>query len=171
MSEEYCVDANLFIAAWNESYPRPVFPSLWKVLARHRDDIVLIKPIYDEIDPFSQSDKNKSLDEKRKQYPLRMWLEGNNFLETPIDGSVERESLRLEKEYETDPDNKKGASQNDIRLIAYAGLKNKTVVTLEAEQPNKPGKKSNYKIPLICSEERVRYINFVRMLEKLRITV
>ncbi len=170
MSDEYCLDANVFITAWNECYQQSIFPSLWRALAEHHEDIILIKPIYDQIDPFSQSDGNKSLDEKRTKYPLRVWLMENNFNETPIDESVERKSLLLEKEYETN-DEPKGADQKDIKLIAYAKLMNKTVVTFENEQTSRPRKKSNYKIPLICSEQQVECIKFVEMLKRLDIRI
>ena len=63
----------------------------------------------------------------------------------------------------------RGANQTDIKLISFAKLMNKKVVTLESPQPEKPQKKSRYKIPLICKEERVDCINFVEMLEQLQI--
>lgn len=59
--------------------------------------------------------------------------------------------------------------RNDITLIAYAMVTGKTVVTFEGEQPQKPGKKCNYKIPLICHEQSVECINFVAMLDRLGI--
>ena len=67
--------------------------------------------------------------------------------------------------------NPKGANQNDITLIAYAKVKEKTVVTFEEEQPQKPGKKKNYKIPLICNEQGVECIKFVTMLDRLGIRI
>jgi len=54
-------------------------------------------------------------------------------------------------------------------LIAYAKITNSTVVTLEKKQPNKPVPKCNYKIPLICEEQEVKCINFINMLEELKI--
>lgn len=48
---------------------------------------------------------------------------------------------------------------------------NKTVVTFEREQTQKPAKKSNYKIPLICRDQEVCCINFVKMLQNLKIKV
>jgi len=40
-----------------------------------------------------------------------------------------------------------------------------------AEQRQPPAKKSNYKIPLICTEENVDCINFISMLENLEIRI
>ena len=67
--------------------------------------------------------------------------------------------------------NGKGANEADISLIAFALLKDQTVVTLEAQQNQKPNKRSNYKIPLICQEENVECIDFVELLARLKIVV
>lgn len=72
MSANYCIDASTFIAAWNVSHPIDVFPSLWSQLANRRDDMVLIKPIFDEIDPM----KDRS---KTDKYSLRMWMINKQF--------------------------------------------------------------------------------------------
>ena len=49
MSGQYCVDANIFLAAWYKSYPRHIFSSLWQQISECRNDIILIKSIFDEI--------------------------------------------------------------------------------------------------------------------------
>lgn len=155
-SADYCSDASAIIAAWETGYPKDVFPSLWPQLAKHRTDIVLIKPIYDQIDP------TKSL--------LRMWMVDNGFESTPIDGGVEELSLRLEKEYQV-REKSGGADGKDIKLIAYAKINNKIVVTEEGKQPEKPKEKWNYKIPLICDEKEVECINFIEMIRRLGIRI
>ncbi len=166
----YCVDANIFIASWNSHYPIRIMPSLWEKIANHRDSIILIKPIFDEIDPVSPTDKKLPQTEKDNKYPLRMWLEGNNFDGTAIDDETKRTSLELGKIYQTD-EISKGASQNDVTLIAYAKIKNEAVVTFEAKQKQVPDRKSNYKIPLICEENDVECINFIEMLGNLGIKI
>ncbi len=95
---------------------------------------------------------------------------GLGVIETAIDDSVNQKALELMNKYETD-EHSKGASDTDITLIAYAWLHSHTVVTLEAEQNQKPMKKSKYKIPLICQEEAVECINFVELLTRCKITV
>jgi len=170
MNGRFCVDTNVFITAWDISYPKDTFPSLWNEIAKHKKDITLIKPIYDEINPMSESDKNKTDAEKTEKYPLRMWLQKRDFTETPIDEKVERLSLELEKKYETDT-NSRGADQNDIKLIAYAKIENKPVVTLEASQVTPPKNKSNYKIPLICLEQGIECLNFVQMIRRLEVKI
>jgi len=170
MSGQYCLDANIFISAWNSGYTMRVFSSLWKQLAQCRNDLVLIKPVFDEIDPVSSADNKMPPTKKREKYPLRIWMIENHFEATEITDEINAVSLDLEKEYETN-NNPKGANQNDITLIAYAKVKEKTVVTFEEEQPQKPGKKKNYKIPLICNEQGVECIKFVTMLDRLGIRI
>lgn len=97
-------------------------------------------------------------------------MEETRFAVPDISDEVNAVSLDLEREYETDNDSK-GAGQIDITLIAYAKLTGKTVVTLEAEQNQKPGKKFNYKIPLICKEQGVDCITFIDMLDQLDIRI
>ena len=170
MSADYCIDASAFIAAWNESHPIDVFPGLWPQLADYQTNMVLIKPIFDEIDPISSSDKKMAKKEKADKYPLRTWMLDNQFAETPIDKSVESRSLEWGKGYQIKKD-AKGVSENDLKLIAYAKLNDKTVVTEEEKQTNKPQKKYKYKIPLVCDEQEVECINFVEMLRRLSIKV
>ncbi|MFC1849110.1 DUF4411 family protein [candidate division CSSED10-310 bacterium] len=170
MSGRHCIDANVFITAWYINYPPHILSSLWKRIAECRNDIEIIKPVFDEIEPISSSDLKLSTDEKRAKYPLRIWLEEANFPVPRIDNEVNRLSLVLEREYEISNESK-GAGQVDITLIAYAKVMKKTVVTLESQQPQKPGKKSNYKIPLICREQHVDCISFVTMLAQLGIRI
>ncbi|WP_424946040.1 DUF4411 family protein [Candidatus Spongiihabitans sp.] len=170
MNGKYCVDANVFITPWCTSYPINTFPTLWKQIAQHRNDIILIKPIYDEIEPISSIDNKLSQPEKKDKYPLRTWLTKNNFPEYPINDNINLLSLSMEQEYQID-DKSNGADQNDMLLIAYAKIMDQIVVTFEAYQKPKPNKKSNYKIPLICEEKKVNCISFIDMINALGIKV
>ena len=108
--------------------------------------------------------------EKTDKYPLRMWMIDNQFVAIFVNEFIESRALELEREYQV-KSNSKGVSENDLKLIAYAKLYNKTVVTEEGKQPEKPKKKCDYKIPLVCDEQGVKYINFVEMLRRLSIKV
>ena len=163
MSGQYCLDANVFITCWNKTYPFNIFPSLWEQIAQHQSDIILIKPIYDQI--IVKKDQIIV-----KKDPLTTWLRENHFFSTPIDDEIEELSLKWEEKYQI-TDQSKGVDQKDVTLIAYAKRKNKTVVTLEGEQKQKPLKKYKYKIPLVCSEEGVLCINFVEMIDDFDIVI
>ena len=180
----YCVDANVFITAWYERYPKRTFPTLYRELkSKLPSQIILIKPIFDEIEPIenhklaildkiaSNEDEEKEQKKLLENHPVRIWLKKEmRIKETPIDGKVEMLALELEGKYETD-EVSKGASPQDIKLIAFASLGNHSVVTFESEQKEPPSKKSNYKIPLICKEEKVECISFVEMLNRCDIIV
>ena len=170
MIGQYCVDADIFITSWRYSYPMKIFPSLWNQLAQHANDIILIAPIHGEIEPISSADKNLSHTEKKTKYPLRTWLNANQFYETPVDDAVNRLSLGMEQKYQI-RNSSRGVGKNDILLIAYAKIMDKTVVTYEAIQTQKPGKKYNYKIPLVCKDEGVNCINFIDMIDALGISI
>ena len=180
----YCVDANVFITAWYQTYPIKLFPNLYQEIKNKlSNQIIIIKPIFDEIGPLSKGDLDtlthtpSSKKEKEEQekllenHSLRAWLKKEMHIdETPINDDVEVLALELEKKYEV-TNISKGASPQDIKLIAFSYLGNHTVVTLEAEQKEKHRKKSNYKIPLICKEENVKCIKFIEMLEACEVRV
>ena len=182
----YCIDANVFITVWHTTYPRKLFPSLYQEMeSKLPSKIILIKPIFDEIEPLLEGDRKLNIfdriegsdDGKKKKkllenHPVRIWLKKDmRIRETLITDEVERLALELMEKYEIDNNSAKGASSEDIKLIAFASLGNHTVVTLESQQNTAPRKKSNYKIPLICAEQKVKYIGFTSLLERCSIRV
>ena len=108
----YCVDTNVFITAWYVTYPPRIFPSLYREMeSKLPNKIILIKPIFDEIEPISGS--KKSAEELRKEHPVRFWLkEQMGIDETPIDDNVKQKSLKLMSKYKTE-ESAKGASENE----------------------------------------------------------
>ena len=170
MIGQYCVDANIFLTSWYHSYPIKIFPSLWEQLAQHHHDIILITPIYDEIEPISPEDKKLSQTEQQIKYPLRTWLNTSPFYETPIEDEVNLFSIGMEKKYQI-KSQPRGVGKNDILLIAYAIQMYKTVVTFERIQNQRPDMKYNYQIPLVCKDEEVNCINFIEMVKLLGIII
>ena len=165
----YCIDANVFITVWHITYPREIFPTLYRAMENKLSgNIILIKPVFDEIEPVSG---RKDVQKLKQEHPVRLWLkEEMGIDETPIDDKVRQKALDLMAKYETD-EYSKGADEKDITLIAFALLGKHTVVTLEAKQKQPPDKKSNYKIPLICQIENVECISFVDLLGRCNIEV
>ena len=154
----FCLDTNIFMTPWKDTHPIDIFQPLWREMANMRDRMILLKPIYDEIDPSMKKDG------------LRMWLKANNFIPTEIDNAVLNKSVEWEKKFGV-KEKFKGVSVNDLILIAYAKTHGKTVVTLETRQKQLPEKKFNYKIPAVCKQEQVPCINFIEMLRRLKIKV
>lgn len=166
----FCLDANVLLTAWHVTYPPRIFAPLWDLIGANKDQILLIKPVFDEIEPISSSDRRLGAQQRAEKYPLRTWIEAISFNVADIDEEVSNISLQLEYTYQIVPESK-GASQVDVTLIAYAKANGETVVTLEGKQHQKPTKKSKYKIPLICSEEGVRCVNFVDMLDAIGVNM
>ena len=68
MSGQYCLDANIFLTAWYVSYPPQILSSLWDQIAKHHNDIVFFKPVFDEIEPIASSDNKLSRELKERKY-------------------------------------------------------------------------------------------------------
>lgn len=168
----YCPDANTFITAWNVLYPPKIkfMQPLWKEIANRKKDIFIIEPIMKEIEPITSEYKKLSDEQKGNLYPLRRWIEKNEIPIIKIIDDINQISLELERDYQIH-EQSKGANKIDILLIAFAKYHNYTVVTYEAKQPNIPGKKENYKIPLICEEQNVKCITFIEMIDELNISI
>ena len=164
----YCLDANIFIEPWKRDYPPSIFPTLWKQIPEHKEKFIILKNIYDEIDPPSSG---LTAEERRKRHPLRTWLEENQIAPKPVPKDIQTLSLYMEQKYQIRSNISKGANQNDILLITYAKQNEKVLVTSESYQDTLPKELSNYKIPLICKKEKVECIDYIKFLKKLGISI
>lgn len=154
----YCLDANVLIQAWQKYYSPKLCPDYWTILnhlgKEHR--IFLPQMVYEEI--------------TRTDDDLAKWLKTSDIPEQKIDGPV-TEALR--NIYSSNPthqnlvDNVKGRSLADPWVIAHALKENATVVTKEekimAINTNK------IKIPNVCDNMGVRWINDYQLAEELNI--
>jgi len=181
----YCVDANAIIQSWQVYYKQSVFPTLWsEKLPEHRDQLVFVKPIYNQIDLIRPDQRKveispgvyrpKTRQELDAEFPLRRKFLEPNFGDAvrDIPATVEQFAAELRMRYKTKSLGS-GADVNDIYLIAYAKLLKHTVVTLEAYQPSRPpdNRIYNCKIPLICELEGVEWMTFFEMLGRLGISL
>ena len=166
---DLCVDASVLMTAWNETYPIDVIPSLWNQLSLNKDKIVIIKPIFDEIGPAKAYNAENDPVKRKSKFALSTWLLDNHFEEIDINDDVELLALELERQYEVN-NISKGVGAIDVKLISYAKIHGKTIVTLE-HQPNLPSKLCNYKIPTICKAHQVKYIDFIHTFRKLGIKI
>jgi len=163
-NQRYCVDSGVFITSWNISYPIRMFPEVWSELEAKKDQLLIIKPMFDEIDPPSASDLTSA--ELRQKHPLHDWVK-NRFNPLLLNDEVEALAFELRERYNTQKTGK-GAGEKDISLIAYAKQHGLPLVTLESQQRDRPKKKQKYKIPLICQDEGVVFLNhLVELLDEL----
>jgi len=155
---KYCLDANVLIQAWQKYYSPTLCQDYWTILNRlgQEDRIFLPQMVYEEI--------------TRTDDELATWLKTSDIPEYKIDGSV-TEALR--DIYSSNPahqnlvDNVKGRSLADPWVIAHAIKEKATVVTKEekimAINTNK------IKIPNVCDNMGVRWINDYQFAEELNI--
>ena len=152
---KYCFDASVLIDMWNDFYPMTIFPTLYEKLRKIVQEIIIIKPIFDQIS------EEKQLCSYLKEIDLQI---------TPIKNKHQEEALSLETKYQTIPDSK-GADPTDIKLISFAKIEKHFIVTSESKQTNQPGEIKNYKIPRICDIEKVGCINFIEFLGRHHIEI
>jgi hypothetical protein len=152
------LDANVLIEAWQKYYNPKFCPDYWNILIEvgKRDIIFIPEVVYQEI--------------TRTEDDLAKWLKGSNI---PIKNITEPVTICLQNVFAENPlhknlvDNIKARSLADPWVIAHAMYENATVVTKEAKVTalNSP----KVKIPDVCDNMGIRWINDFKMIEELGI--
>ena len=153
-----CLDSNVLIQAWQKYYSPKYCPSYWDVLNKlgNEDRIFIPSMVYDEI--------VKTDDE------LSDWLKSSDIKVKPITSDV---TQILTSIYAADPnhkhlvDSKKGRSLADPWVIAHAIKENAIVVTKEEKVTALNSTK--IKIPNVCDNMGVAWINDYKMIEQLEL--
>jgi rRNA-processing protein FCF1 len=154
----YCLDTNVLIEAWNKYYSPRFCKMYWDILNElgFQNKIFIPKAVADEI--------NRSEDE------LAKWLKSSNIRIIEADAEV---TVCLQKIYSSNPshaflvDNKKYRSLADPWIIAHAIKENACVVT--KEEKITATKENRIKIPNVCENMGVRWIDDFRLIEELNI--
>ena len=158
LPQKYCVDANVLIQAWQKYYSPKFCPSYWEILNQLGllDRIFLPQLVYDEI--------------ARTDDDLSKWLKKSNIPAYKIDEQV---ANSLKSIYANNPlhqylvDNTKQRSLADPWVIAHALKENAVVVTKEEKVT--AINSSKVKIPNVCENMGIRYINDFEFIEELGI--
>ena len=156
--QKYCLDANVLIQAWQKYYSPKLCPDYWTVLNElgKQDRIFLPQMVYEEI--------------TRTEDELAAWLKSSNIPEYKVDGPV-TEALRAM--YATNPahqtlvDNTRSRSLADPWVIAHA-MKEKAIVVTKEEKVTATNT-VKIKIPNVCENVGVRWINDFQFVEELNI--
>jgi len=156
--QKYCLDANVLIQAWQKYYSPKFCPDYWKILDElgKQNRIFLPKMVYEEI--------------TRTEDELAVWLKKSKIPEYKIGSNV---AEALKNIYAVNPihqnlvDNTKNRSLADPWVIAHAISEKATVVTKEEKitATNTP----KIKIPNVCDNMSVRWINDFQFVEELNI--
>jgi len=158
MANKYCLDANLLIQAWQKYYNPKFCPDYWNILNElgKQDRIFIPELVYEEI--------------IRTEDDLSKWLKAS---EIPIKKISEPVTICLQSIYSSDPihkilvDNTKARSLADPRVIAHSIHENATVVTKEEKVTALNTNK--IKIPNVCDNLGVRWINDFQFIDELNI--
>jgi len=156
--EKYRLDANVLIEAWNKYYSPKFFPSYWDSLNQFgkEDRIFIPQAVFDEI---AKSDDD-----------LLKWLKASDITTRPITEPVTK---CLKDIYGADPvhmqlvDNIKQRSQADPWVIAHAIHEKACVVTKETK--NTATNSSRVRIPNVCDNMQVRWINDFQFIEEMNL--
>lgn len=158
MHRIYCLDANVLIQAWQKYYSPKLCPDYWNVLDKLGEQGKIFVPqlVYEEI--------------IRTEDELADWLKQSKIPEFKIDGPVTQALKHIyasNSAHENLVDNTKSRSLADPWVIAHALKENATVVT--KEEKITAANTTKMKIPNVCDNMGVRWINDYQFVEELNI--
>ncbi len=156
--QKYCLDANVLIQAWQKYYSPKFCPAYWTLLNDFGEKKIIFLPqsVFDEI--------------TRTEDDLAEWLKNSKIPIYKVDEDVAK---CLRNIYAANPihqylvDNTKQRSLADPWVIAHALKENACVVTKE-EKVTVP-KTTRIKIPNVCDNMGIRWINDFQFVEELNI--
>lgn len=154
----YCLDTNVLIQAWQKYYSPKLCPDYWSVLNKLGEDGIIFLPhlVYQEI--------------IRTDDDLNKWIRGSKIPVLMPDTNV---TNILRTIFEADPlhqtlvDNTKKRSLADPWVIAHA-LNEKAVVVTKEEKVT-AANASRIKIPNVCENLGVPWINDFEFIERMNI--
>ena len=157
-TEIYCLDTNILIEAWQKYYSPKFCPEYWDVLNElgHQGRIFISEMVFEEI--------------TRTDDDLSKWLKNSKIPVRKIDEQVTR---CLQSIYATNPihkrlvDSTRARSLADPWVIAHAINEKATVVTRENKETALNSKR--IKIPNVCDNMGVHWINDFQLIEELDI--
>ena len=156
--QKYCLDANVLIQAWQKYYSPKFCPDYWKLLNELGLNKMIFLPqiVFEEI--------------TRTEDDLAEWLKSSGIQIHKIDAPV---TQCLKRIYDANPihqflvDNTKQRSLADPWVIAHALKENACVVTKEEKVT--AINTTKIKIPNVCDNMGVRWINDFQLVEELNI--
>ena len=153
MESKYIMDANVFITAHRQRYPFDVVPSFWEQLVdKAADKILIIDEVQNEIlrgkDLLADWYSSQSSKFRVLRIPEQEVIEAYRKIINSVNDN-ERYTQSAKDEF---------ASIADSWLCAYALAYEATIVTLETYQA---GVKNRVKIPNVCKEFDIRYIDLL----------
>ena len=145
----YSIDTSSLVHAYQRSYPPDILPDLWN---RRLDELIEAGRL---IAPFDVLEELK-----QKHDDLYAWAKLRPKLFIEID-SFQEELVEVMRDFPKLVDTRKGKSGADPMVIALALSRNPnlTVVTEEGF-----GSQKSPRIPFVCAERNLRWINLLQLL-------
>ena len=159
-SNRYCLDTNVLIEAWNKYYSPHFCSAYWDVLNKlgSQDRIFIPNAVYNEI--------------SRQDDELSKWLKGSNIPIMNVDAAITN-CVKTIFEYHPSHkylvDNTKNRSLADPWVIAHAINENACVVTKEEKITVASARENKVKIPNVCDNMGIRWINDFQLIKELNI--
>lgn len=161
---KFIVDSNFFIQAHRSIYPLDVVQSFWIKIKSLSDDGIIVS-----IDKV----KKEIFDNSSHEDELRQWCDDNLHSEFFINtDSVLQNYITIVNWTNSMSDHYTDSAiqeflETDLAdpwLVAFAMSNHWTIVTYEKSEPNR---KNRIKIPEVCNQFNVRYINTIEMMREL----
>ncbi|WP_201981207.1 DUF4411 family protein [Hymenobacter rubidus] len=156
--QSYCLDANVLIQAWQSYYSPDFCPLYWQVL----NDLGVQKRVF-----IPQMVYNEVAD---TEDDLGKWLKKSKIPIDKIDGNVTeilKQIYAANESHKYLVDNTKQRSLADPWLIAHAIKAHACVVTKEIKVT--AANSNRIKIPNVCDNMNVRWINDFQLVRELKI--
>lgn len=152
--KRYCLDANVFIQAWNDYYAPDQCPEYWEIL----DQLAKDKQV------FCPEEVKREIDKQDDE--LKEWLKARPHFVHDITPNVQKNLRVVLQGFPRLVDTKKDRSMADPWIIAHAMAVNAVVVT--KEMPVGPNAKAP-KIPDACDHFSIPWINDFQLARELGI--
>lgn len=154
---KFCLDTNIFIEAWKGYYSFDFFPEYWNRLDQLAMDGVV----------FASEEVKREIEDTDDD--LKKWISPRQHFFKPIDNDVQDCLTEIFKDptHQRLVDTVKGRSKADPWVIAHAMAEGAIVVTKEEFAP--PGT-SRIKIPNVCNDLGVEWINDYDLIRRLGIS-
>ncbi len=155
-ANKYCLDANVLIQAWQKYYNPKFCPDYWQILNElgEQGKIFIPELVYEEI--------------IRTEDELSAWLKKSKISINRISEPITKLIREILEEYPLLVDNTRARSLADPWVIAHAKHEESIVVTKEEKVTALNSNK--IKIPNVCENMGIKWINDFQLVEELGIT-
>ncbi len=149
----FCLDTSVYIESWRRRYPIDVFPSFWQKLDEWAEEGLIL------------STEEVRVEIEKVDDDLLKWIKGRKHFFRPLDEEVQEIVITILNDFPELISVGKNRSMADPWVVAQAKVTSSVVVT--EELPSDSVKKP--KIPNICNQMGVRFINTLDLIRRMEL--